>query len=127
MEIFPFRYNQTFKINFWISKLLIFICLDDDDYQLITWSKDQSLRIWRVDVNLQKVRRIQISLIFLVYVKKNILKYSFCQLCGYEPENQPQIVYEENESTYDVSGDINSLIISMKNLFYIALFNMFSC
>ncbi|XP_046440628.1 GATOR complex protein WDR59-like isoform X2 [Daphnia pulex] len=52
---------------------------DDDDYQLITWSKDQSLRIWRVDVNLQK-------------------------LCGYEPENQPQIVYEENESTYDVTA-----------------------
>ncbi len=44
------------------------------------------------------------------YKKKN----SFCQLCGYEPENQPQIVYEENESTYNVSGDINSLIISMK-------------
>jgi WD40 repeat protein len=28
---------------------------DDDDYQLVTWSKDQSLRIWRVDTNLQKV------------------------------------------------------------------------
>jgi hypothetical protein len=66
-------------------------------------------------------------LIFLVYVKTNILKYSFCQLCGYEPENQPQIVYEENESTYDVSGDINSLIISMKNMFYIALFNYSIC
>ncbi|KAI9550538.1 hypothetical protein GHT06_005241 [Daphnia sinensis] len=50
---------------------------DDDDYQLITWSKDQSLRIWRVDVNLQK-------------------------LCGYEPDNQPQIVYEESESTFNV-------------------------
>ncbi|XP_059350855.1 GATOR complex protein WDR59-like isoform X2 [Daphnia carinata] len=50
---------------------------DDDDYQLITWSKDQSLRIWRVDINLQK-------------------------LCGYEPDNQPQIVYEESESTFNV-------------------------
>ena len=28
---------------------------DDDDYQLVTWSKDQSLRIWRVDTNFQKV------------------------------------------------------------------------
>lgn len=94
---------------------MIYVCLDDDDYQLITWSKDQSLRIWRVDVNLQKVRRIQISLVFLAYVKTIIKKKnSFCQLCGYEPENQPQIVYEENESTYNVSGDINSLIISMK-------------
>ncbi|ELT94839.1 hypothetical protein CAPTEDRAFT_124558 [Capitella teleta] len=30
---------------------------DDDcnDYQLVTWSKDQSLRLWRIDSNLQKV------------------------------------------------------------------------
>ena len=41
------------------------ICLDDDDYQLITWSKDQSLRIWRVDVNLQKVSEISNFFVFL--------------------------------------------------------------
>ena len=38
-----------------VSNMNICMFADDEDYQLVTWSKDQSLRIWRVDSNLQKV------------------------------------------------------------------------
>ena len=44
---------------------------DDDDYQLVTWSKDQSLRIWRVDTNFQKVFfNLQLSGFFKSIFKK---------------------------------------------------------
>jgi len=52
---------------------------DDEDYQLVTWSKDQSLRIWRVDSNLQK-------------------------LCGYEADIEPPMVYGENDSSINISS-----------------------
>ena len=32
------------------------LCVTDShDYQLVTWSKDQSLRLWRIDPQLQMV------------------------------------------------------------------------
>ena len=74
---------------------------DDDDYQLVTWSKDQSLRIWRVDTNLQKVIfNLKLSGFFLNYLKIE-------QLCGYEPDNEPPTVFGENDSTIKVSSKHN--------------------
>ena len=74
---------------------------DDDDYQLVTWSKDQSLRIWRVDTNLQKVIfNLKLSGFFLNYLNIE-------QLCGYEPDNEPPTVFGENDSTIKVSSKHN--------------------
>lgn len=39
----------------WVYKFLSF--LGSKDYQLVTWSRDQTLRMWRIDSQLQRVRK----------------------------------------------------------------------
>ena len=48
---------------------MIIIILGSKDHQLVTWSKDQSLRIWKIDPQLQKV-----NLYFKWQMKKKIRK-----------------------------------------------------
>ena len=46
-------------VVFWLvisEPCLCFVAADCADYQLVTWSRDQSLRLWRIDTQLQKVR-----------------------------------------------------------------------
>lgn len=66
---FQWRYFQQgeiflpanwFPVNFlfifgYFSLIFILAISDGSDYQLITWSKDQTLRIWEVDKYLQEV------------------------------------------------------------------------
>lgn len=39
--------------------------LGSKDCHLVTWSRDQTLRIWRVDPQLQKVRGVQVKKVYL--------------------------------------------------------------
>lgn len=76
METKSTWYNCKFQIKNLKLYYLFYFTLDHDVFQLITWSKDQSLRVWRVDSNLQK-------------------------LCGFEPDNEPPTVYEpESDSLF---------------------------
>ena len=38
---------------------MLCVAADSHDYQLVTWSKDQSLRLWRIDPQLQMVSSSQ--------------------------------------------------------------------
>ena len=68
------QYNSIFY-SFKLNNSNFFLS-DHDVFQLITWSKDQSLRVWRVDSNLQK-------------------------LIGFEPDNEQPTVYEpESDSMF---------------------------
>ena len=60
IEIYIFQRVKIMIIAIYVIYFLLFFKWfhsDDEDYQLVTWSKDQSLRIWRVDSSLQKVNR----------------------------------------------------------------------
>ncbi|GLV45719.1 WD repeat domain 59 [Carabus blaptoides fortunei] len=52
---------------------------DTSDYQLVTWSKDQTLRVWRIDPYLQK-------------------------LCGHEPEKQIEDVIMDFEDGKEIKA-----------------------
>lgn len=45
-----YQSHLVVEVNFEI------VILGFRDHQLVTWSKDQSLRIWKIDAQLQKVR-----------------------------------------------------------------------
>lgn len=34
---------------------------DNSDYQLVTWSKDQTLRVWRIDTYLQVIMKVPVN------------------------------------------------------------------
>lgn len=49
------QHRDTVSVFGWVYKFLSF--LGSKDYQLVTWSRDQTLRMWRVDSQLQRVRK----------------------------------------------------------------------
>lgn len=62
---FQWRYPKTGKFahsfdrnQHGISTLKLFFFADNNDYELITWSKDQCLRIFKIDPFLKKVKEI---------------------------------------------------------------------
>ena len=51
-----FGFSYHFKIFEEISYSLLFYNLTDSgDYELVSWSRDQTLRLWKMDVQLKKV------------------------------------------------------------------------
>ncbi len=70
-----------------LRSVLRFSRADTGDRQLVTWSKDQSLRLWKIDTHMQKVRTSFAVLCKIRQFPRSFLQISRVvsrQLCGHE-------------------------------------------
>lgn len=110
--VYIFRAKEQLCIQFYSYHhvvLNIFVS-DTLDYELITWSKDQSLRIWRIEPFLQKVFIyavyeyycvIRDSYIFM-WTDVLCLIFFFTQLCGHERDVEHSMESQETEDATTV-------------------------